>query len=166
MYSSAGEGIRGHCNYSKRENYSSNIFYLVVKCRRSLYAVYFLGFQGRELYQSSLRTFDDLHLFKYGACSSLDHANHIREKPEYQMASSSQNCNNLAPCYAPSGNAAGGELMTLRARPPQECPCVAGCGKLWRARSRLYRSQILQVNTYAFESSRRDLHNALLCTAL
>ena len=36
--------------------------------------------------------------------------------------------------------------MTLRARPPQECPCVAGCGKLWRARSRLYQSQILQVN--------------------
>ena len=32
--------------------------------------------------------------------------------------------------------------MTLRARPPQECPCVAGCGKLWRARSRLYQSQI------------------------
>ena len=31
-----------------------------------------------------------------------------------------------------------------------------------RARSRLYRSQIL----YTFESSRRDLHNALLCTAL
>ena len=36
--------------------------------------------------------------------------------------------------------------MTLRARPPQECPCVAGCGKLWRARSRLYQSQILQEN--------------------
>ena len=35
-----------------------------------------------------------------------------------------------------------------------------------RARSRLYRSRILQVNTYAFESSRRDLHNVLLCTAL
>ena len=31
----------------------------------------------------------------------------------------------------------------------------------------LYRSQILQVNTkYSCESTRRDLHNALLCTAL
>ena len=37
--------------------------------------------------------------------------------------------------------------------------------KLYRARSRLYRSQILQVNTkYSLESSRRDLHNALLRT--
>ena len=105
MYLSAGEGIHGHCNYSKRENYSSNIFYLVVKCRRSLYAVYFLGFQGRELYQSSLRTFDDLHLFKYGACSSLDHANHIREKPEYQMASMSQNCNNFVLRIVPQNTA-------------------------------------------------------------
>ena len=32
--------------------------------------------------------------------------------------------------------------------------------KPWRARSRLYRCQILQVNTkYSLESSRRDLHN-------
>ena len=52
--------------------------------------------------------------------------------------------------------------------------------KLYRARSRLYRSQILQVNNikqyilnhinYSLESSRRDLHSALLfsfyCTVL
>ena len=39
--------------------------------------------------------------------------------------------------------------------------------KLYRARSRLYQSQILRVNTkYSFESYRRDLHNTLLCTAL
>ena len=48
---------------------------------------------------------------------------------------------------------------------------LTGCGKLpdlYRARSRLYRNEILQVNntTYAFESSRRDLQNALLCTVL
>ena len=40
-------------------------------------------------------------------------------------------------------------------------------GKLYKARSPLYRSQILQVNSkYSLESSRRDLHNALLCTVL
>jgi len=40
-------------------------------------------------------------------------------------------------------------------------------GKLYKARSRLYRSQFLQVNTkYSYESTRRDLHNALLCTVL
>ena len=38
--------------------------------------------------------------------------------------------------------------------------CTRSAGKLERARSRLYRSQILR------ESSRRDLHNALLCTVL
>ena len=46
--------------------------------------------------------------------------------------------------------------------------CTRRAGTLERARSRLYRSQILQVNNtkYALESSRRDLHNALLCTDL
>ena len=44
---------------------------------------------------------------------------------------------------------------------------LACFGKLWGARSRLYRSQILQVNSkYSLESSCRDLHNALLCTVL
>ena len=39
--------------------------------------------------------------------------------------------------------------------------------KLWRARSRLYRSRFLQVNSnYSLESSRRDLHNTHLCTDL
>ena len=42
---------------------------------------------------------------------------------------------------------------------------TARSGKLYRARSRLYRSQILQGNIPS-ESSRRDLHNALLCTVL
>ena len=42
---------------------------------------------------------------------------------------------------------------------------LACFGKLWRAR--LYRSQILQANSKcSLESSRRDLHNALLCTVL
>ena len=53
--------------------------------------------------------------------------------------------------------------------PPQEGKCLSRAyGRLYRARSRLYRSQILQVNMRLnyFESSRRDLHNALLCTAL
>ena len=37
----------------------------------------------------------------------------------------------------------------------------------YKARSRLDRSQLLQANNKcAIESSRRDLHNALLCTAL
>ena len=40
--------------------------------------------------------------------------------------------------------------------------CTRRVGKLYKARSRLYRSQILQVNTKcSLESSRRDLHNAL-----
>ena len=45
---------------------------------------------------------------------------------------------------------------------------IARTFELFRAHSRLYRSQILQVNStkYSLESSRRDLHNALLCTAL
>ena len=39
-------------------------------------------------------------------------------------------------------------------------------GKLYRARSRLYQSQRLQVNTkYSCERSRRDVDNTLLCTA-
>ena len=39
--------------------------------------------------------------------------------------------------------------------------------KHWRARSRLYQSRFLQLNSkYSLESSRRGLHNALLCTAL
>ena len=50
--------------------------------------------------------------------------------------------------------------------------CISG--KLWRARSRLYRSQILHSKNSTqileveglLESSRRDLHNTLLCTAL
>ena len=43
-----------------------------------------------------------------------------------------------------------------------QLPC-----KLYRARFRLDRNQILQVNSkYSFESSRQDLHNTLLCTAL
>ena len=43
--------------------------------------------------------------------------------------------------------------------------CTRRAGKLQRARSRLYRSRFLQVNAnYSFESSRRDLHNTLLCT--
>ena len=38
--------------------------------------------------------------------------------------------------------------------------CTQRAGKLYRARSRLYRSQILQVNgKYSCESSRRDLHS-------
>ena len=45
--------------------------------------------------------------------------------------------------------------------------CTRRAGKLYRARSRLYRSQLLQVDSnYLCESSRRDLHNTLLCTAL
>ena len=40
--------------------------------------------------------------------------------------------------------------------------CTRRAGKLYKARSRLYRSQIY----YSLESSRRDLHNALLCTVL
>ena len=40
--------------------------------------------------------------------------------------------------------------------------CTARSGKLYSVRSRLYRLQMLE----AFESSRRDLHNALLRTAL
>ena len=47
--------------------------------------------------------------------------------------------------------------------------CTQRAGKLYKARSRLYRSQILQVNPtskYSCESSRRDLHNALLCIVL
>ena len=47
--------------------------------------------------------------------------------------------------------------------------CTRRTGKLslYKARSRLYRSQCLQVNSkYACESSRRDLHNALLCTVI
>ena len=40
-----------------------------------------------------------------------------------------------------------------------------GCGKLEKARSRLYRSHFFE-SEYAFGSSRRDLHNALLCTVL
>ena len=47
--------------------------------------------------------------------------------------------------------------------------CTRRAGQLYRARSRLYRSQILQVNPtskYSFESSRRDLHNTRLCTDL
>ena len=53
--------------------------------------------------------------------------------------------------------------------------CTRRAGKLYKAQSRLYRSHILQVNTRwnqdLFEkkiekSSRRDLHNALLCTVL
>ena len=72
--------------------------------------------------------------------------------------------------------------------------CTRRAGKLYRARSRLYRSQILQVNTrwkkeplycprseggensdendcnywlrHTLESSRRDLHSALLCIIL
>ena len=45
---------------------------------------------------------------------------------------------------------------------------LACFGKLWIARSRLYRSQNLQVNTrwISLESSRRDLHSALLRTVL
>ena len=43
--------------------------------------------------------------------------------------------------------------------------CTRRAGKLYKARSRLYRSQFLQLNSkYLLESSRRDLHNALLCT--
>ena len=41
---------------------------------------------------------------------------------------------------------------------------IAGCGKLDRARSRLYQNEIWQENM--FDSSRRDLHNALLCINL
>ena len=45
--------------------------------------------------------------------------------------------------------------------------CTRRAGKLYKARSRLYRSQLLLVNTkYSLDSSRRDLHNALLCTVL
>ena len=48
--------------------------------------------------------------------------------------------------------------------------CTRRAGKLHKARCRLYRSKILQVNTkYSLESSRRDLQNTLLsvlCTAL
>ena len=44
--------------------------------------------------------------------------------------------------------------------------CTRRAVKLYKARSRLYRSQILQANTkYSCESSRRDLHNTLLCIA-
>ena len=43
---------------------------------------------------------------------------------------------------------------------------IANFAKFWRARSRLYRSQILQQQQNSLESSRRDLHNALLYTAL
>ena len=40
-------------------------------------------------------------------------------------------------------------------------------GKLYKARSRLYRSQHLQVTSkYSLESSRQDIHNALICTVL
>ena len=40
-------------------------------------------------------------------------------------------------------------------------------GKLYKTRSRLYRSQISQINTTnSLESSRRDLHNTLLRTTL
>ena len=35
---------------------------------------------------------------------------------------------------------------TLGLQPPRLCCCIARSGKLDRARSRLYRSQILQVN--------------------
>ena len=51
--------------------------------------------------------------------------------------------------------------------------CTRRAGKLYKARSRrrrrrLYRSQILQVNStkYLLGSSRRDLHNALRSTAI
>ena len=45
--------------------------------------------------------------------------------------------------------------------------CTRRAGKLYKARFQVYRSQILQVNSkYSLESSRRDLHNALLCTVL
>ena len=66
-------------------------------------------------------------------------------------------------------------LPLLFRRKPHRYPietwgiCTRRAGKLYRARSRLYRSQILQVNPtskYSFESSRRDLHNTRLCTDL
>ena len=44
-------------------------------------------------------------------------------------------------------------------------PSSSQSAKLWRARSRGCIEAIF-ANKYAFESSRRDLHNALLCTAL
>ena len=48
-------------------------------------------------------------------------------------------------------------------RVPAESIPTRDAANFERARSRLYRSQILQKKT--FETSRRDLHNAL-CTAL
>ena len=46
--------------------------------------------------------------------------------------------------------------------------CARRAGKLYKAHSRLYRRQNLRINStkYSLESSRRDLHNALLCTVL
>ena len=46
--------------------------------------------------------------------------------------------------------------------------CTRRAGKLFKARYQLYQSQTLQENDTknALESSRRDLHNAPLCTVL
>ena len=58
-------------------------------------------------------------------------------------------------------------LQTKASSSPPGGSVIRRAGKFYKARSRLYRSQILQVNTkYSLESSRRDPHNALLCTAL
>ena len=44
--------------------------------------------------------------------------------------------------------------------------CTRRGGRLYKARSRLYRSQILRVNSKNSLESSRDLQNALLCTVL
>ena len=79
-------------------------------------------------------------------------------------------------------NASSGRKSAMPSRPTRRSrimTCVLDPARkrvaprrLRRARSRLYRSEILQENmrlkalAKKKESSRRDLHNALLCTAL